>query len=447
MSSSTIPPMPSSLHASLASSGTPKDWKVLFASQPLVSNEFTNSISHFPTSNATAHFTSAQFTAGSAEWVLSLVGYSIGRRPYYEALLSTIKKFWSLKGSLSLLTLDDGFFLLKFNNREDYDMAWSGGPWFFFGKPFILQRWTPDFILVREEFPTIPLWIKIKNFPLSCWNPEGISKIASCVGIPLAVDALTAAKTRLTFARVCVQISSSSPLPDVIYYTVDDKVFPLTVLYDWKPFPCSFCKSIMHSPNSCPQNPNPQKAEIPTNRGRSTSRKPRNPPPRLNIPKPPPILTNNTVMTNPDPSFSSAPSTSAAPPSSTAFLPNLNSPSEDSHPSSPTPPSSTLPNLAALPFKASNIATTNKFDILNSHFEEPNPLLTLPENPMHQTLSENPHVPNVADGRNLFVSTHDIIEHDKRPPQNNQTQSKPSNSKNTRAKSAKKATTPSSKSQ
>ncbi|KAI0524447.1 hypothetical protein KFK09_003817 [Dendrobium nobile] len=151
MSSSIFPPLNSSSNPNSSSSTLLSgDWKNLIASQPLVSNEFTSAISHFPTQNTTTHFTAAQFNAGSPKWALSLVGYSIGRCPYYEALLITIKKTWSLKGSLTLLTLDEGFFLLKFNNREDYDMAWSGGPWFFLGKPFILQKWTPDFVPKRE---------------------------------------------------------------------------------------------------------------------------------------------------------------------------------------------------------------------------------------------------------------------------------------------------------
>ncbi|KAL0904897.1 hypothetical protein M5K25_027057 [Dendrobium thyrsiflorum] len=244
MSSSDFPPFPSSQPLSTAlPSASPLQWKHLLASHDQASQGFSSSLGHFPTENFTAHFSKSQFEASAPEWTLSLVGYSIGRRPYYEALFSVFKRAWYLKGALSLLTLDDGFFLLKFTSPKDFEMAWTGGPWFFFGKPFILQKWTPDFVPKREEFSSIPLWIKIKNLPLSCWTPEGISKVASCVGIPLAMDALTAAKTRLTFARVCVQVKCSSPLPGEISISVDGKVSPLTVLYDWKPLPCTHCLS------------------------------------------------------------------------------------------------------------------------------------------------------------------------------------------------------------
>ncbi|PKU64945.1 hypothetical protein MA16_Dca004560 [Dendrobium catenatum] len=52
---------------------------------------------------------------------------------FYEALLETIKKTWQLKGELSLLTMDDEFFLLKFTTLEDYEHAWTGAPSFSLG--------------------------------------------------------------------------------------------------------------------------------------------------------------------------------------------------------------------------------------------------------------------------------------------------------------------------
>ncbi|KAI0498313.1 hypothetical protein KFK09_021554 [Dendrobium nobile] len=83
-------------------------------------------------------FASSELSEGKGLWDLSLVGYSLGQRPYYERLLAAMNKAWKLKGSFSLLSLADDFFLLKFTSSEDYDMIWSGGPWFLLGKPFFL---------------------------------------------------------------------------------------------------------------------------------------------------------------------------------------------------------------------------------------------------------------------------------------------------------------------
>ncbi|KAI0491987.1 hypothetical protein KFK09_026250 [Dendrobium nobile] len=169
---------------------------------------------------------------GKNIWTSALIGYSLGPRPYYERLLKAMQRLWTLKGSMTLLSLADGFFLLKFSTEEDLEMVLSSGPWFLLGKPFILQRWSPKFKPKRDESAPIPIWIKIVDFPLALWTPTGISKISSFVGIPISLDSLNANRTRLTFARVCVLISKDSVLPDEIPIDIDGEDLLLKVLYD-----------------------------------------------------------------------------------------------------------------------------------------------------------------------------------------------------------------------
>ncbi|KAI0489269.1 hypothetical protein KFK09_029111 [Dendrobium nobile] len=447
MAVNDFPPLPSA--TSLASSSTTfvlPLWKNLLTTTPQFSAEFSHSLSFVPIQNLTAQFTCDQFNAGASEWSLSLVGYSIGKRPFYEALLSVIKKTWPLRGSLSLLTMDEGFFLLKFSAIEDYEHAWSGGPWFFFGKPFILQKWTPDFIPKREEFPSIPLWIKILNLPLSLWTPEGISKLASCVGIPIVVDALTAAKTRLTFARVCVQITSNSLLPDEIFYCVEGKSFPLRIQYDWKPERCSQCGSIMHPPTLCPKDPISKPQNAPKQRSWSTSRKPRQtPPPRLLIPKPP-MLKINQTNTNLQPLLINPPE--QQPSNSGTLIPNLNSPSGEPQEMTEIRPNTTQSTL---------ISTKNKFDALNDHDENidflphsrthspppniaPQQLLTL-SNP---NLSSPPHTSPRNHQPTIPSSTNDTATSSSTSSKTQQTTQQ--SQKQTRGKQAKKASTPNTRS-
>ncbi|KAI0507814.1 hypothetical protein KFK09_013942 [Dendrobium nobile] len=152
-------------------------------------------------------FFAGELQLGTSDWSLSLVGYSVGPRPAYLSLQN---------------------------------------------------QWNPKFIPKRDEFTSIPIWVKIVDLPLAVWNPPGISKIASFIGHPLAVDALTARKTRLTFARVCILVTSKSTFPDEIPISLDGDDVNLKVIYDWKPTPCSGCGSLVHPPNLCPKNPQPK---------------------------------------------------------------------------------------------------------------------------------------------------------------------------------------------
>ncbi|KAI0515812.1 hypothetical protein KFK09_008480 [Dendrobium nobile] len=239
-------------------------------------------LSHFPDEPEIVPFTGSKLISGAANWKLCLVGYSIGRRPYYEALLGAIKKTWALKGSVKMISLNDGFFLFHFSCSEDLDMVWTRGVWFLLGKPFVIQKWHPKFKPKREEFKSVPIWIKIHDLPLACWNSEGISRIASKVGIPLAADSLTSQMTRLTYARVCVLVDNQASYPEEIRVSLDGDVVTLKVQYEWKPTPCEHCKSLVHYTNFCPSRPktdelvnNDSNGNTNIARGRSHSRIPK----------------------------------------------------------------------------------------------------------------------------------------------------------------------------
>lgn len=141
----------------------------------------------------------------------------------------------------------------------------------------IFKKWSRDFRPVKEHFEEIPLWIKLSNLPLCCWHKKGFSKISSKFGVSLAIDFLTASKSCITFARICVQLSPSATLPDEISLNLNSSCnlnsssWKQQISYDWKPKPYSACCTFSHEPSSCPKNPR----DTFPNRGHSRSRPPR----------------------------------------------------------------------------------------------------------------------------------------------------------------------------
>ena len=68
----------------------------------------------------------------------------------------------------------------------------------------------------RETHTSVPIWIKIHNPPLEGWPLKGIFVIASSIGRPLYADPMTEERTRLGFAKVCVEVSVNSSFPKCI---------------------------------------------------------------------------------------------------------------------------------------------------------------------------------------------------------------------------------------
>ncbi|XP_020705942.1 uncharacterized protein LOC110116623 [Dendrobium catenatum] len=297
------------------------------------------------------NFPSEDITEAVNEWDLALVGYSLGKRPYYEALLNSVKKLWNLKGSLKLISLSEGFFLFKFSNAEDYDLVWSRGAWFIFGKPFIFQKWNPHF---------------------SHSNAED-----------------------------CVQVDAKATFPETIPICVEGKLFNLKIQYEWRPTFCEFCGSLNHSPSKCSANPNPEINNIPNPpRGRSTSRRPRphslNPKGLLPIPN---SSTKNNVMVD-----DSAEHREAIPVNTDHDLTHFSAcaPTEVSN-------QMDLPSSSALHYKDVNISTKEGADLNTEKFNNNKSIENCPMTdnivPIAILAGASTNIPNLNSSTSLTSST------------------------------------------
>lgn len=80
----------------------------------------------------------------------------------------------------------------------------------------IMKPWTPEFNFKEEILTIIPLWVKPPNLPFNCWNPIILSKIGKSLGKPLYVDECTTQVSRISLARILVEVDVTRPLPKTI---------------------------------------------------------------------------------------------------------------------------------------------------------------------------------------------------------------------------------------
>ncbi|GAV71576.1 DUF4283 domain-containing protein [Cephalotus follicularis] len=115
-----------------------------------------------------------------------------------------------------------------------------------------LKRWEEGMSLCKDSFSSIPIWVKLTNIPAELWTRTGLSYIASALGMPLCMDAATAAGNRLSFARVCVEMKAHSNFPHSFKVRRRSGILAdIQVQYVWKPSPCSVCNVFDHSSKQC----------------------------------------------------------------------------------------------------------------------------------------------------------------------------------------------------
>ncbi|KAL2230780.1 UNVERIFIED_CONTAM: hypothetical protein Sindi_1672400 [Sesamum indicum] len=194
---------------------------------------------------------------GSIKWKTTAVGYFLGKRPYFYHVKDFAFSAWP--GLREVKATTNEFFFFQFKTVAYMEEAIEGGPWLFQGQPIVLQKWEPGMAMRKLKHTHVLVWIKLRHLPVELWTEEGLSTVASGIGKPLYMDAITRACTRLDFARVCVMLDVSSKLhKHIIIMTPNEEggetPCKIDVKYEWIPSKCTRCMTLGHSAKDCALN-------------------------------------------------------------------------------------------------------------------------------------------------------------------------------------------------
>ncbi|XP_075086062.1 uncharacterized protein LOC142168806 [Nicotiana tabacum] len=110
-----------------------------------------------------------------------------------------------------------------------------------------MKQWSPWFDFGSEFLTEIPLWVRFPKLHMNCWSGNSLSRIASTIGIPMFAGECTAKQSRISFARILIEVNVTKPLPSKVP-VMDESgaVFEQAVEYDWRPKLCEKCLKTGH---------------------------------------------------------------------------------------------------------------------------------------------------------------------------------------------------------
>ena len=73
-----------------------------------------------------------------------------------------------------------------------------------------LNRWTPDFDPEADIPKVVPVWVRLPNLPMHCWNPKSLHAIGNVLG--KYID-MASPKDQYACARICVEVDLEAGLP------------------------------------------------------------------------------------------------------------------------------------------------------------------------------------------------------------------------------------------
>ncbi|TMW83456.1 hypothetical protein EJD97_001640 [Solanum chilense] len=120
---------------------------------------------------------------------------------------------WSKVEKPEVFLHEEGYYIIKFKSLSDMNEVLYSGPYTISNRPIILKQWSPDFNFGNEFLTEIPLWVNFPKLPLNCWGAGSLSRIASAIGVPLFADECTTKHTRISYARMLIEVNVTKSIP------------------------------------------------------------------------------------------------------------------------------------------------------------------------------------------------------------------------------------------
>ena len=196
----------------------------------------------------------------------TLYGYFLGKRLAFPVVDYFAKNNWVKYGLDRLMMNANGFFFFKFKTKEGMDKMLEDGPWMIRNVPIILKMWSASIKLEKEDLKAIPVWVKMHDVPLTAYTEDGLSLIASKIGVPKMLDTYTATMCaeswgRSSYARALIEVQAGAELKRSVTVAIPSldgngySKVEVKIEYDWEPLRCSGCCVFGHDDSSCPKNP------------------------------------------------------------------------------------------------------------------------------------------------------------------------------------------------
>uniref|UniRef100_A0A6M2EGV6 DUF4283 domain-containing protein n=1 Tax=Populus davidiana TaxID=266767 RepID=A0A6M2EGV6_9ROSI len=147
---------------------------------------------------------------------------------------------------------DSGWLIFNFESEADMTVVLNGGPYYVHGRLLILKTMPDYFDFDTSDMIRMPVWVCFPNLPLQCWSSLCLSKLASVIGKPVHLDSPTTSMSRISYARLLIEIDLLAELPSSIDITLPNGVTKSqAVIYESLPRFCKQCKTLGYSTSAC----------------------------------------------------------------------------------------------------------------------------------------------------------------------------------------------------
>lgn len=143
--------------------------------------------------------------------------------------------------------MDNGFYMVKFDIKEDREKVINGGPWMIFDHYLAVSTWSPEFISPAAKVTKTLAWVRIPCLNVLFYDESYLLSVARAIGNPIKVDRNTVKKDIGRFARIYVELD----LTQAIVGKICIENFWYKIEYEGLHVICTKCGCYGHRSREC----------------------------------------------------------------------------------------------------------------------------------------------------------------------------------------------------
>jgi hypothetical protein len=145
------------------------------------------------------------------------------------------------------------FFIVEFNLREDRDLIFNSGSWFWGNSGLFMKPWSPSFNLATDILSSALVWVRLPNLPLHFWGLPSLKAIGSALGKFHFANRETTRNNTSTFSRICVEMDFGKGFPVEVILTSKKYSWPHKLDFEIVSLHCRSCFETGHLASHCPK--------------------------------------------------------------------------------------------------------------------------------------------------------------------------------------------------
>ncbi|KAI9107862.1 hypothetical protein K1719_021198 [Acacia pycnantha] len=116
----------------------------------------------------------------------------MGRQISYGFIVKKLRLLWARKGAIDVFDMENGFYLVNFQNNDDYMDALVGGPWVIADAYLKVARWRPDFNPKNTKIDSVVAWVRFPDLPAPLFDKKFLFNLGNSIGKAIRLDVHTA---------------------------------------------------------------------------------------------------------------------------------------------------------------------------------------------------------------------------------------------------------------